>query len=238
MKNTRTLKSLLTLLLLILFISINNAQDFKKNKYGLMVIDDLNTYETTLKNDSSNELIDIQKFIPEIKLDIRYATSNNFLGEPVYTSDRAFLRKPAAEALKNIQHELSIMGYGLKIFDAYRPYAATEKFYYKVKDTVYVASVWTGSRHNRGCAVDLTILNLKNGKELKMPTGFDNFTTKANSDYLDLSPEQLKNRDLLIGVMTKWGFNNYPGEWWHYDFKDWKKYPLMDLTFEELEKLQ
>jgi len=222
------------LMLVIITVAANYGQQIHKNKYGLFVIDKLSEYNALVSKDSSNRLVNLQNIIPGIKLDIRYATKNNFLGEPVYNSAYAFLRLPAAIALKKVQMELKKMGMGIKVFDAYRPYSATVKFYNKVKDTVYVASAWTGSRHNRGCAVDLTLISLKTGKPLDMPTGFDSFLDKAHSDYLDLTPEEIRNRDLLIGVMAKYGFNNYPGEWWHYDYKDWKKFDLMDISFEQL----
>ncbi len=226
---------------IILFLFIISAlgfgQELKKNKYGLFVIDNAQSYKELAVKDSNNLLVDIKKFIPTIKLDIRYSTKNNFLGEPVYNSARAFLRLPAAIALKHIQKELSIIGLGLKIFDAYRPYGATVKFYDKVKDTMYVASAYSGSRHNRGCAVDLTLISLKTSKPLDMPTGFDSFLEKAHSDYLKLPPSEIKNRDLLIGVMAKYGFINLDSEWWHYDFKDWKKFDLMDLSFDQLDKI-
>lgn len=228
--------------LFIFVILFFNAQIFSqaliKNKYGLYVVKDLAAYENSVKNDSNKILVDLEKFIPGIKLDIRYATSNNFLGEPVYKKAKAFLRLPAAIQLKKIQKELNQKKLGLKIFDSYRPYEATVLFYEKVKDTLYVASAWNGSRHNRGCAVDLTIISSKTGKEIKMPTGFDNFTEKAHSDYSDLPNDVIENRKLLIEIMSKHGFTNYSAEWWHYDFNGWKNYNLMDLSFDELEKFQ
>ncbi len=219
---------------IILTFAALNAQERRLNKYGLFVVSDAKEYLKMVDNDSSNKLVNLKELIPSIKLDIRYATRNNFLGQPVYSLPEAFLRLPAAYALKKAVQELKLMGLGIKVFDAYRPYSATVKFYDKVKDTVYVASAWTGSRHNRGCAVDLTLISLKTGKPLDMPTGFDSFLDKAHSDYLNLNQVQLKNRALLIGVMAKYGFNNYPGEWWHYDYKDWKKFDLMDISFEQL----
>ncbi len=226
------------ILIVFCFVSSATAQDIQKNEYGLKVVNDISTYQKIISKDSSKELVDLQKLIPGLKLDIRYATENNFLGEPVYNSAHAFARKPAAEDLKKVQEELKKIGYELKIYDAYRPYEATVKFYKKVKDTVYVASAWKGSRHNRGCAIDLTIISSETGKELDMPTPFDDFTEKAHSDYLELSPEQIKNRDLLIGVMSKHNFTNYSAEWWHYDYNGWDKFGLMNLSFEQLEKIE
>lgn len=229
---------LLNLAVLMLVLSSHlYSQDSTKNKYGLFVVSNPNQYEKLVNADTNNALVNLKDYIPKIKLDIRYATSNNFLGEPVYNKAEAFLRLPAAKELKEVEKDLAKKGMGLKIFDGYRPYSATVKFYLKVRDTVYVASAWTGSRHNRGCAVDLTLINLKTGKELDMPTGFDNFTDKAHSDYDNL-PEKVKdNRSLLKDVMTKHGFTNYPAEWWHFDYNGWKNFPLTDLRFEQLDSL-
>jgi len=223
------------LVFILVFYSSISAQNKYNNKYNLPVISNLQSYKEQVIRDSNNILVDVKKYIQSLKLDIRYAENNNFLKEPVYNYARAFLRLPAVKALKRVQIELNKAGLGLKIFDAYRPYSATVKFYDKIRDTQYVAAPWTGSRHNRGCAVDFTLINLMTGKGLDMPTGFDSFSEEAHSDYINLSPEKIKNRDLLIGVMAKYRFENLPSEWWHYDFKDWNKYDLMDLSFEELD---
>ena len=127
---------------------------------------------------------------------------------------------------------------GLKIFDAYRPYRVTIIFYEKVKDTVFVASPYRGSRHNRGAAVDLTLINLRSGRELKMPTAFDDFTKKAHANYSKLPRSVIRNRELLKSVMLKNGFEVYADEWWHYDYKGWRDHPVLDLSFEELELLK
>jgi zinc D-Ala-D-Ala dipeptidase len=225
------------LIVVLVFYSLNYTQN-NTNKYDLPVISSVQSYKELVTNDSNNVLVDIKKYIPSLKLDIRYAGNNNFLKKPVYNYARAFLRLPAAKSLQKVQKELNKIGLGLKIFDAYRPYSATLKFYDMVKDTQYVAAPWTGSRHNRGCAVDLTLISLKTGRELDIPTEFDSFREQAHSDYSDLPPAKIKNRDLLIDVMTKYGFENLPTEWWHYDFKDWGKFDLMDLSFEELDAIK
>lgn len=179
-------------------------------------------------------MIDIKHYIPEIVLDIRYATTNNFTKEQIYTLPKAFLRKPVADSLKKVQMELSKIGLGIKVFDAYRPYSATLKFYEVFPDTTYVAAPWRGSRHNYGCAVDLTLIELKTGRELRMPTEFDDFTSKAHHDYNDLPKDVIENRELLRKVMEKYGFKIYPDEWWHYDFYDWQNYEILDIQFEKL----
>ena len=155
-------------------------------------------------------------------------------GEKIYNSARAFARRPVAEALKKVQADLKPQGLGIKIFDAYRPYKATIKFYELYRDTTYVASPYRGSRHNRGCALDLTIINLKSGEELKMPTGYDSFKKEAWPTTPVSDPSVRKNRTLLINAMEKHGFKVNSSEWWHFDFIGWKKYEVMDIDFEEL----
>jgi D-alanyl-D-alanine dipeptidase len=204
-------------------------------KYGVTVVDDTLFYKKEIERDSLNKLVDLEKFIPRIKLDIKYATKDNIIGMQVYSKPKAFLRLPAAYALKKVQAELNKKGLGLKIFDGYRPYSVTVLFYEKLKDTDYVASPWQGSRHNRGCAVDVTIINLKTGKELEMPTKIDDFTLKAHPDYQDLSDSVKSNRALLFRVMKKYGFEQFPTEWWHFDFSGWANYFLLDLKFDDLE---
>ena len=223
--------SMRTLLTVLLFYSaIAEAQ----NKYGLRATT-FDEYVASVKVNPEKELIDLEKFIPSLVLDIRYATSNNFTGEKIYTLAKAYARKPVAESLKKIQADLKPQGLGIKIFDAYRPYKATVKFYEVYGDTTYVASPYKGSRHNRGCALDLTLINLKTGKELKMPTGYDSFSKDAWPTSPVKDPEARKNRTLLINTMEKHGFRVNSSEWWHFDFIGWKKFEVMDIDFEELE---
>jgi D-alanyl-D-alanine dipeptidase len=205
-----------------------------QNKYGLKATT-YQEYIATVKANPKKELVDLEKFVPGLVLDIRYATTNNFTGEQIYNLPRAYARKPVAEALKKVQEELKPQGLGIKIFDAYRPYKATVKFYEVYRDTTYVASPYRGSRHNRGCALDLTIINLKTGEELKMPTGYDSFKKEAWPSTPVSNPEIRKNRTLLINVMQKHGFKVNSSEWWHFDFIGWKNYEVLDIDFEELE---
>lgn len=206
-----------------------------QNKYGLRATT-FAEYKASLKTNSEKELVDLEKVVPGLVLDIRYATTNNFTGEKIYNLAKAYARKPVAEALKKIQAELKLQGLGIKIFDAYRPYKATVKFYEVYKDTTYVASPYRGSRHNRGCALDLTLINLQTGEELKMPTGYDSFSKAAWPTTPVNDPLIKKNRALLINVMQKYGFRVNSSEWWHYDFIGWKKFEVLDIDFEELEK--
>ncbi len=205
-----------------------------QNKYGLTPTNYVE-YLSTVKANANKELIDLEKFVPGLVLDIRYATTNNFTGEKIYNLSKAYSRKPVAESLKKIQAELKKEGLGIKIFDAYRPYKATVKFYEVYHDTTYVASPYRGSRHNRGCALDLTIVKLSTGEELKMPTEFDSFKKEAWPTSVVKDPIVKKNREKLITVMEKHGFKVNSSEWWHYDFIGWKQYEVLDIDFEELE---
>ncbi len=204
-----------------------------QNKYGLTPTN-LKQYKESLKTNPEKELIDLEKFIPEMMMDIRYATENNFTGKKIYRLAKAYARKPVAEALKKAQEEFKQSGVGIKMHDAYRPYSATVKFYEEYHDTTYVASPYKGSRHNRGCAVDMTIVDWKTKKELKMPTEYDSFSKDAWPSTPVKDPEAKKNRDLIIRVMEHNGFKVNASEWWHFDFVGYGKYEVMDIDFEEL----
>lgn len=203
-------------------------------RYGLVPAT-YSDYQRQVQKNPDKELVNLEKFIPGIVLDIRYATTNNFTGEQIYNLARAYARKPVAEALKRAQEEFARHGVGIKIYDAYRPYRATVKFYEVYRDTTYVASPYKGSRHNRGCAVDMTLIDLKTGEELKMPTAYDAFTRDAWPSTPVRDPLVRKNRDLLISVMHKHGFKVNASEWWHFDFIGWEKFEVLDIAFEELE---
>lgn len=205
-----------------------------RNKYGLEVPRDPKYYLSSIEKDPHNKLVDLEKSIPGVVLDIRYATTNNFTGTRVYSIPKAFARAPVAKALRQVQEELNTRGLGLKIYDAYRPYRATVQFYETYGDTTYVASPYRGSRHNRGCAVDLTLVDLKTGKELAMPTPYDDFTARAHADHPLEEGEAVANRELLISIMEKYGFKVYRYEWWHFDFVGWEEFELLDISFEDL----
>ncbi len=182
-------------------------------------------------------MVDLKTAIPSLVLDLRYAGINNFMKERLYPPiTTTWLRKTAADSLIKVQKQLSAMGLGLKIFDAYRPYSVTEKMWEPVQDDRYAADPKKGSGHNRGIAVDLTIINLKNGRELNMGTGFDNFTDSAHHAFTNLPEEILQNRLLLKKIMETHGFKALDTEWWHYFLPDAANYELMDISFKELEK--
>jgi D-alanyl-D-alanine dipeptidase len=184
---------------------------------------------------SSYNLVNIKKLNPTIILDIKYATADNFTHKVVYPSAHCYLCADAAQALNAVQKELQTMGLGLKIWDGYRPLAVQKIFWNLVPDERYVANPAKGSRHNRGCAVDCTLID-KHGKELLMPTAFDDFTDKAHADCMDVPLQAIKNRELLQKVMCKHGFKIMPFEWWHFDFAGWEQYPILDVSFDELDK--
>jgi D-alanyl-D-alanine dipeptidase len=186
-------------------------------------------------NKREADLVELTTLDNTIKLDIRYATSNNFVGRPVYTEARAFLQRPAAEALLKVQHELKKQGLGLVIFDGYRPWAVTKLFWDVVPEDKrkFVANPEKGSKHNRGCAVDLSIYDLKTGELIPMPSGYDEFTDRASPDYKGGTKEETANRDMLRKLMESHGFTVNPNEWWHFDYKDWQGYAIYDIPFSE-----
>lgn len=218
-------------LIFLLFIPVSVSG---QHKYGITPTT-YTDYINKIPSHPQNELINLETYIPGIVLDIRYATENNFMKEKVYTLPRAYARKPVAEALKKTQAELNQQGLGIKVFDGYRPYSATVKFYESYHDTTYVASPYKGSRHNRGCAIDMTLVDLKTGKDLPMPTEYDSFKKEAWPSTPVKDPIIKKNRDLIISVMQKHGFKVNSSEWWHFDFIGWQKFEVMDISFEELE---
>jgi D-alanyl-D-alanine dipeptidase len=182
------------------------------------------------------ELVELVTLDPTIKLDVRYATTNNFLGTPLYTQARAFLQRPAAEALLRAHRELAAKGYGLIIHDGYRPWYVTEIFWKATPNDkkIFVANPADGSKHNRGCAVDLSLYDLKTGKEVKMPSGYDEMTKRAYANYPGGTDEERARRAVLRHAMEKQGFVVNPEEWWHFDYKDWKLYPILNVRFEDL----
>jgi D-alanyl-D-alanine dipeptidase len=187
---------------------------------------------TFLKSD----LVELVKLDPTVKLDIRYATINNFLGMPLYSQARVFLQRPAAEALLRAHRELKVHGYGLIIHDGYRPWYVTKIFWDATPDDkkIFVADPAAGSKHNRGCAVDLSLYDLKTGKEVKMPSGYDEMTDRAYADYPGGTSDERVRRALLRQAMEKQDFKVIPEEWWHFDYKDWKQYPILNMKFEDL----
>lgn len=184
------------------------------------------------------DLVEIIKLDPAIRLDIRYATTNNFLRRPVYAQAKAFLQRPAAEALARAHRSLRAKGYGIIVFDGYRPWSVTKIFWDSASEAErkieFVANPRKGSRHNRGCAVDLSLSELAVGQEVKMPSGYDEFSERAFPNYAGGTPESRALRDLLRAAMEAEGFTVYPAEWWHFDYQDWRQYRILDIPFERI----
>jgi len=182
------------------------------------------------------DLVELIKLDPTLKLDIHYASSNNFLSTPVYATAKAFMQRPAAEAVVRANRKLHEQGYGLLIFDGYRPWYVTKMFWEATaeKEHPYLADPAGGSRHNRGCAVDLTIYDLKTGEPLSMPSTYDDFSERAQPDYPGGTAEERAHREFLRKTMEAEGFTVYPTEWWHFDYKEWRKYPILNVPFSDL----
>jgi len=183
------------------------------------------------------DLVELAPLDASIHLDIRYATSNDFLGTPVYSQARAFLQRPAAEALLRVQQKLKPLGYSLLIHDAYRPWYVTKIFWdaTPAEGKIFVADPAQGSRHNRGCAVDLTLYDLATGKPIEMPGTYDEMSPRSFPDYPGGTSLQRWHRDLLRRAMESEGFTVYEAEWWHFDYKDWKEYAISNIPFEKIE---
>ena len=179
------------------------------------------------------ELVELNKVIPDVVLDIRYATTNNFVGEVLYPSARCFLVKDAALALKEVQQDLKKQGYRLKVYDGYRPLSVQKRMWEILPDSRYVADPKGGSRHNRGYAVDVSLLDI-DGNAVLMPTEFDEFSEKAHSDYMDIPEEAKKHRKILRDAMEKRGFTGIDTEWWHFDYKGYEGKPNLDISIDDL----
>jgi CubicO group peptidase (beta-lactamase class C family)/D-alanyl-D-alanine dipeptidase len=182
------------------------------------------------------DLVDLSTLDPAMHFDIRYATKDNFLGEPVYSQAKAFLQRPAAEALVRADLKLKALGYGLLIHDAYRPWYVTKMFWDATPDDkrIFVADPKEGSRHNRGCAVDLSLYDLKTGEPIQMTGVYDEMSERSYPFYPAGTSLERWHRALLRDTMEDAGFNVYEFEWWHFDYKDWRHYPILNLTFENL----
>jgi D-alanyl-D-alanine dipeptidase len=185
-----------------------------------------------------SDLVELVKMDSTIHLDVRYATTNNFMGEAFYAEPRAFLQRPAAEALVRASRWLRARGYGLLVHDGYRPWYVTKMFWDATPDSlkVFVADPATGSRHNRGCAVDLTLYDLATGKPVVMPGGYDEMSPRSYPDYPGGTARQRWFRALLRQAMEAQGFTVYDAEWWHFDYKDWRRYRIGNEPFDEIGK--
>ncbi len=231
--------------ILLLFVVYNfwitiqsNAQPNVANKYGLLIVNDIRHFENTVSTDSNKQMLDIKKCLPGALLDLRYATCNNFMHQKLYPSiHTTYLRRAAITSLKKVVKELKKENLTIKIFDAYRPYYVTEKMWEMIKDDRYAADPSKGSGHNRGAAVDLTLVEKSSMHELPMGTGFDNFSDTAHTGFARLPANILQNRKLLKSIMEKYGFVNLDTEWWHFSLQNAETFELLNLKFDQLKMM-
>lgn len=212
--------------------AIAQAKNQKKSPAFPLVTRTFGEYQQQIQQDPNKTMESIKKAIPSIKLDLKYATKDNFTKQKWYkNSSDSYLRHIVIQALKQAQAQFQKLGYSILIWDAYRPYSVTVKMYQHYPNKIYLAPPQKGSRHNRGCAIDLTLIDLKTGKKLPMPTGFDSFSKQAFPKTPVKDSIKRKNRDFLIKIMEQYGFKVSLSEWWHFDFNNWKNYELLDLEF-------
>jgi D-alanyl-D-alanine dipeptidase len=203
----------------------------------ISIVNSAKEYRQIVESDSLQKMIELKSAIPSLVYDLQYATKNNFIGKQLYNKgDKTFLRSVVVAALKNVQDDLGKQGFGLKIWDAYRPYSITKKMWDLIGDERYVANPAKGSNHNRGLAVDVTLINLFTEIEVDMGTGYDNFSDTAHHIFKNLSPAVIRNRELLKTTMEKHGFKSFETEWWHYSWPNNKNYEVLDLPFRKLGK--
>ena len=182
------------------------------------------------------DLVEVSALDPTVKLDVRYATADNFMHRVLYSQARVFLQRPAAEAVVRAHRRLRAHGYGLLLFDGYRPWRVTKMMWDATPRAQrdFVANPAQGSKHNRGCAIDLSMYHLDGGREAEMPSAYDEFSGRAAPGYAGGTSEQRARRDLLRRTMEAEGFTVEPNEWWHFNCKDWRAYPIGDVPFEDL----
>lgn len=202
--------------------------------YGFLSCATRPPHETGIFKESN--LIELVKLDSTFHLDIKYATENNFAKRAVYKEARAFLQKSAAEALIKANKQLRQMGYGLLLFDGYRPWSVTKLFWdiTPQEKRIFVADPKKGSRHNRGCAIDLTLYEIVTGNEVEMTGAYDEMTERSYPNYNGGTINQRKSRDLLRRIMEANGFTVYDTEWWHFDYKDWKSYRIQNIDFSKI----
>ena len=209
---------------------VRDIEELQKEALAASPPDEVGSFRTS-------ELAELTDLDPTIKLDVRYATDNNFMGSRMYEEGRAFLQRPAAEALVRVHRALGQSGLGLIIYDGYRPWYVTKMFWEATPahQRTFVANPASGSRHNRGCAVDLGVFDRATGAVLPMPSGYDEFSDRAYSNYAGGTEEQNNNRSLLREAMESEGFIVNPTEWWHFDYEDWRDYRIQNKRFSELD---
>ncbi len=225
------LKQLLSISLFCMLVTLKSTA-----QTALQVIRQVQDLSSAIKKDPKLSLVELKSIAPNIQYELKYASSDNFTKVRLYPAQtkQTYLRKEPADALAKVATELAQKGIGIWVWDAYRPYHITQKFWELIQDERYVAHPAKGSGHNRGIAIDLTLYNLKSGQLLDMPTGFDDFSEKAHHGYQNLSSTQLENRELLRVIMEKYGFIKFQTEWWHYYWPNGDQYDVLDFTFKQI----
>jgi D-alanyl-D-alanine dipeptidase len=182
------------------------------------------------------DLVEIVELDPTVHLDMRYATPHNFIGQAVYSEARAFLQRPAAEALVRAHRALAREGLGILVYDAYRPWSVTRRFWELTPKAqhAFVADPRKGSKHNRGCAADISLYRLDTGAPVAMPSDFDDMSLRASPQYAGGTAEARALRDRLRAAMEQEGFTVEPNEWWHFNYRDWRQYPILDVPFADV----
>jgi D-alanyl-D-alanine dipeptidase len=206
----------------------------------LNIVNQASEYRTSIKTNPKLELIELKTIVPHIRYDLKYATSDNFTSVRLYPSNTqsTFLRKEPAEALAQIAKALEAKGLGILVWDAYRPYHVTVKFWELIKDERYVANPSKGSGHNRGIAIDMTLYDLKTGALLDMPTSFDDFSEKAHHGADNVTSRQKDNREMMRNLMEKHGFLKFQTEWWHYYWPNGEQYNVLDFDFKQIKNIK
>jgi D-alanyl-D-alanine dipeptidase len=206
----------------------------------LNIVNQASEYKTSIKTNPKLELIELKTIVPHIRYDLKYATSDNFTSVRLYPSNTqsTFLRKEPAEALAQIAKTLEAKGLGILVWDAYRPYHVTVKFWELIKDERYVANPSKGSGHNRGIAIDMTLYDLKTGALLDMPTSFDDFSEKAHHGADNVTSRQKDNREMMRNLMEKHGFIKFQTEWWHYYWPNGEQYDVLDFDFKQIKNIK
>lgn len=229
----RKQSSILQIIILLLLPVMGITQD-SSNRYGLKLLNTAETLLQTISMDSNKAFVHIRDYVPEVILDIKYASKANVFYEQLYPKPYALIRLPVAKALRGVQEDLRPLGIGLKIYDAYRPYSVTCRMWELLPDSNYMGLPWKGSKHNRGIAVDLTLADLRTGKELAMPTPYDALVYAAHPSFMGLPDSVIRNRTLLITTMKKWGFTVDTMEWWHFNYSAGNEYELLNIDHEDL----
>ncbi len=222
------------LLLFSIILSISGI-----SQHQLKIINSPDEFLQSINIEPKLKLIELKSIIPNIQYDLKYATKDNFTKVRLYPAqtNQTFLRKEPADALSKVAIELTQKGIGILVWDAYRPYHITQKFWELIQDERYVAHPAKGSGHNRGIAIDMTLYYLNTGRLLDMPTSFDDFSEKAHHGFEGISPAQKTNREMLRGIMEKYGFIKFQTEWWHYYWPNGEQYDVLDFNFNQIKKI-